>query len=367
MNNAQMNTPIPPLETLRERIDGLDEQIQDLITQRAEIASLVRQAKAQAGQQDDTFFRPEREAQVLRAVKARNSGPLPDDVLVRLFREIMSACLAHQSPLKIAFLGPEGTYSQMAAQQFFGQGILSMPENTIDAVFAEVESGVADFGVVPVENSTEGSVNNTLDMFLSSPLKICGELDMPIHHCLMRKQGGLEDIEVVYSHRQSLAQCRAWLHEHLPNAEKIAVSSNAEAARRAQLTPHAAAIAGETAASMYGLNIIVSNIEDRSDNATRFLIIGKHLLKPSGEDRTSIMAAAKDQPGALFHILKPLADAGVSMTRIESRPSKQGRWDYVFFVDLNGHAEDEPMAKALRELQRITTKLKILGSYPKSV
>ncbi|MCB1604821.1 MAG: prephenate dehydratase [Xanthomonadales bacterium] len=354
------------LSKLRDKIDGIDADIQKLISQRAKIAAKVAKTKHKA-ESGGAFYRPEREAQVLRAVKERNKGPLTDETLVRLFREIMSACLAQQKPLNIAYLGPQGTFSEMATYKYFGHSVAALPVTSIDNIFAEVEAGVADFGVVPVENSTEGAVNNTLDMFISSPLKICGELDLPIHHNLMSRFTELSEIKVVFSHRQSLAQCRGWLKENLPNAECIAVSSNAEAAKRVQYTDHSAAIAGESAAAMYGLDILHKEIEDRTDNSTRFLVIGKQIVTPSGDDKTSLLVAAKDQPGALFHILKPLTECDVSMTRIESRPSKQGKWDYVFFIDINGHVEDENVAKALRLLQRITTLFKVLGSYPKSI
>ncbi|MBL4661246.1 MAG: prephenate dehydratase [Alcanivoracaceae bacterium] len=354
------------LSKLRDEIDNIDSSIQQLISQRANIASQVAQTKAKS-ESGGAFYRPEREAQVLRAVKARNKGPLKDETLVRLFREIMSACLAQQKPLNIAYLGPAGTFSEMATYKYFGHSVSAMPVTSIDHVFAEVEAGIADFGMVPVENSTEGAVNNTLDMFLSSPLKICGELDLPIHHNLMSRAEDLNEINTIFSHRQSLAQCRGWINENMPHAECIAVSSNAEAAKRAQYTDHTAAIAGISAATMYGLTVLHKEIEDRSDNSTRFLVIGKQILVTSGDDKTSLLVAAKDQPGALFHILKPLSECGVSMTRIESRPSKRGKWDYVFFIDVDGHSEDENLAKALRLLKRITTQLKVLGSYPKSV
>lgn len=354
------------LTKLRQEIDSIDADIQQLISERAKIANHVAQTK-QASKSGGAFYRPEREAQVLRAVKARNQGPLRDETLVRLFREIMSACLAQQKPLNIAFLGPQGTFSEMATYRYFGHSVNAMPVTSINSVFAEVEAGIADFGMVPVENSTEGSVNNTLDMFLSSPLKICGELDLPIHHNLMSRSKDINEINTVFSHRQSLAQCRGWLNENIPHAECIAVSSNAEAAKRAQYTDNCAAIAGESAATMYGLKILHKEIEDRTDNSTRFLVIGKQLLVASGEDKTSLLVAAKNQPGALFHILKPLSECGVSMSRIESRPSKRGKWDYVFFIDVDGHCEGENLAKALRLLKRITTQLKVLGSYPKSV
>lgn len=354
------------LNSLRAQIDEIDSNIQSLISNRAKIANDVAQSKSKS----DTggfYYRPEREAQVLRAVKQRNKGPLTDESLIRLFKEIMSACLAQQKPLNIAFLGPEGTFSEMATYKFFGHSVRAMPESTIDRVFAEVEAGVADFGVVPIENSTEGAVNCTLDMFVGSPLKICGEIDLPIHHNLMSKQNHLKDINVVFSHRQSLAQCRSWLREHAPHIDTVAVSSNAEAARKASFNEHAAAIAGESAAVMYGLKILHSDIEDQADNATRFLVIGKQLLTKSGDDKSSLMVAGKDEPGVLFQILKPLNDHGVSMKRIESRPSKRGKWDYVFFIDVEGHVDDDNLSQAIAEMRRFTSNLKVLGSYPKSV
>jgi chorismate mutase/prephenate dehydratase len=354
------------LATLRQRIDKIDSDIQELITARAEIANDVAKSKSQS-ESGGFYYRPEREAQVLRAVKERNKGPLSDEALLRLFKEIMSACLAQQKPLNIAFLGPEGTFSEMATYKYFGHSVKSMPEETIDHVFAEVEAGAADFGVVPIENSTEGAVNNTLDMFISSPLKICGEIDLPIHHNLMSKQSHLKDINVIYSHSQSLAQCRNWLRSHAKNIETVAVNSNAEAARKASFNEHAAAIAGESAAAMYGLKILHADIEDQADNATRFLVIGKQILAKSGDDKSSLMVAGKDEPGVLFQILKPLNDFGVSMKRIESRPSKRAKWDYVFFIDVEGHVEDDNLAQAIAAMNRYTSDLKVLGSYPKSI
>ncbi len=353
------------LTQLRDQIDAIDTKIQSLIAERAGIAGQVAASKRHNKSAVD--YRPERESQGLRAVKARKQGPLSDEVLVRVFREIMSAGLAQQKPLKIAFLGPEGTFSEMATYRYFGHSVQAMPESSIDQVFTEVEAGVADFGVVPVENSTEGAVNNTLDMFMSSSLKICGEIDLPIHHYLMSKQQRLDDIKIIYSHRQTLAQCRGWLKSNAPNVETVAVSSNAEAARRAAYSDHAAAIAGQTTAALYGLHILHQQIEDQADNATRFLIIGNQLLAASGDDKTSLMIAAKDEPGLLYHILRPMNEQGVTMTRIESRPSKRKRWDYVFFIDMIGHVDDKPIAATLREIQRFTQQVKVLGSYPKSV
>ncbi|MEM9303734.1 MAG: prephenate dehydratase [Pseudomonadota bacterium] len=352
-----------PVATLRGRIDALDQEIQRLISDRARLAVEMRTAKGPQAQTVD-YYRPEREAQVLRAVVDRNDGPLKDEEMVRLFREIMSACLAQQEPLRIAFLGPEGTFSQSASIKHFGHSIKSLPLNTIEEVFSEVEAGDADFGVVPVENSTEGAVSNTLDMFIASPLRICGEVELRIHQHLLTTASSLDGIERVYSHRQSLAQCRGWLHANLPHAEKIPVASNAEAARRVRYAEDAAAIAGEAAASVYDLNILHANIEDQADNTTRFFVVGRQLLAPSGHDKTSMLLSSTDQPGLLYHLLEPLAGCGVDMTRIESRPSKTGKWDYVFFIDVEGHADEEPLGSALRRLQTVASLCKVLGSYP---
>lgn len=358
--------PTPDLAQLRSRIDGIDSDLVRLICERAEVARLVRRAKG-TDPGAVQYYRPEREAQVLRRVVERNHDGLSDEVLIRVFREIMSACLAEQEPLRIGFLGPEGTFSQMAAVKHFGHSIKPLTLATIEEVFTEVESGAADYGVVPVENTTEGAVSNTLDMFASSPLKICGEVELRVRQNLLTNAPDLKSIERVYSHRQSLAQCRGWLGSHLPHAEKIPVASNAEAARRVRFAEDAAAIAGEAAAKAYDLKILHADIEDQADNTTRFLIVGRGILAPSGHDKTSILMSSRDQPGLLFHLLQPLADAGVSMTRIESRPSRQGKWDYIFFIDVLGHADEPPLVNALKELKPITTLLKVLGSYPCSI
>ncbi len=354
------------LDKLRSEIDDIDTNVLRLISSRAQIALQVGKAKAKTGATVD-FYRPEREAQVLRRVSENNPGPLKNDEIVRLFREIMSACLAQQEPLKIAFLGPEGTFSQAAVFKQFGHSVRSLPLPTIEEVFHELEERVADFGVVPVENSTEGSVHNTLDMFLTSPIRICGEVELKITQNLLSRSGSLEQVERVYSHQQSLAQCRGWLRQHLPEAERISVSSNAEAARRVRHSPDAAAIAGESAAELYGLNILVDDIADQPDNTTRFLIIGSKRFAPSGDDKTSLLLASNDKPGALFHLLRPLSERGISMTKIESRPSKRGKWEYAYFVDVDGHADEEPLKSALNELQPIASMIKVLGSYPKSL
>lgn len=355
------------LAKIRSRIDELDEQIQAAIAERAGLAQAVARAKGNPANSLE-YYRPEREAEVLRRVVARNvDGPLSDEVLVGLYREIMSACLAQQEPLKIGYLGPEGTFTQSAVHKHFGQSVQALALGTIEDVFAEVESGVADFGVVPVENTTVGAVNNTLDMFTTSTLKICGEVELAIHQNLMSRATSLDKIERIYSHQQSLAQCRSWLHEHLPGVEKIRVSSNAEAARRVRYAEDAAAIAGSSAAHLYDLNVLAKDIEDLGDNTTRFLVLGRRILTPSGADKTSLLMSAHNKPGLLFQLLDPLAKAQLSLTRIESRPSKTGKWDYVFFVDVNGHCEEEPLKTALVELREQASLLKVLGSYPLAV
>ena len=271
------------LQVYRDRIDSIDEQIHRLLNERALVAKEVGASKTAQGVQTADFYRPEREAQVLRKAIERNQGPLRSEEVVRLFREIMSACLAQEEPLKVAFLGPEGTFSQQAVLKQFGHSVRALPMGEIREVFEEVQAGHADFGVVPIENSTEGTVNNTLDMFLSSSLKICGEVELRIHQHLMGRMQGLPSISRICSHQQSLAQCRQWLDEHLPGVERIAASSNAEAARRARDEEGTAAIAGQTAAEVYGLNLIAHDIEDRPDNTTRFLVIGRKLFDPSGK------------------------------------------------------------------------------------
>ena len=351
------------LDQLRDRIDELDEEIQRLLNERAACAQQV--AVAKRNNDDSVFYRPEREAEILRRVRERNKGPISGDEIVRLFREIMSACLALEQPLAIAYLGPEGTYTQTAAQKHFGHSVSLKPLAAIDEIFREVEAGSADYGVVPVENSTEGAINHTLDMFIRSPLKICGDVELQIHHQLLASADDLERINSVRAHQQALAQCREWLDTNLPGVERLAVSSNAEAARLAHADASVAAIAGDAAAEMYDLNILASNIEDDPNNTTRFLVVGRQAVGPSGNDMTSLMVAVHNKAGALYSLLEPIARHGVSMTKIESRPSRISKWDYVFFVDVEGHVEDENVAAALKELQTEATLLKVLGSYPR--
>ena len=353
------------LDRIRAQIDALDAQLQELLNQRARFAQEVAQVKRDTGDQNH-FYRPEREAQVLQEIKDRNQGPLSDEEMARLFREIMSACLALEQPLAIAFLGPEGTFTQAAARKHFGHSVTTVPLSTIDEVFREVASGAAHYGVVPVENSTEGVVSHTLDMFMQSQLKICGEVQLRIHHLLL-SNSSMDEVQQVYSHQQSLAQCREWLDRHLPNAERIAVSSNAEAARRVRDKAGAAAIAGEAAAEIYGLEVLAHNIEDEPDNTTRFLVIGDHVVPHSGRDKTSLLVSAQNRAGALYGLLTPFVQHGISLTRIESRPSRRGMWEYVFFVDIEGHVDDPVVADALAALSAQASVCKVLGSYPQAV
>ncbi len=356
----------PDLAQVRAQIDGIDQQIQRLIAERAQWAHQVGKAKGKLAAAVD-YYRPEREAQVLRRVVDRNDGPLSDDELVRLFREIMSACLAQQEPLKIGYLGPEGTFSQQAVYKHFGHSAYGLPLASIEEVFEDVAAGNADFGVVPVENSGQGTLQVTLDMFLTSPLRICGEVELRVHQHLLSRSGHLEDVERVFAHPQALAQCGAWLRRNLPNAEKIPVSSNAEGARRARNADDAAAVAGESAGLVYGLKRIAGPIEDRSDNTTRFLVIGRQSFPPSGNDRTSLLVFIRDRPGALYGVLEPLARRGISMNRIESRPEHGHRWQYAFFIDVTGHCEEAPLKDALAEIAVQGDAVRVLGSYPVAI
>ena len=354
------------LGEVRAQIDALDAKIQALISDRARLAAAVRESKGSLEHAVD-YYRPEREAEVLRAVRERNEGPISDAEMLRLFREIMSVCLAQQEPLKIAYLGPEGTFTQQAVNRHFGHSVQTLGVGSIDDVFGQVETTDADFGVVPVENSNQGIVSHTLDRFVESDLKICGEIQMAIHHNLLTQAKGLSGIERLYSYQQSLSQCKTWIRQHLPAVECISVSSNAEAARRVRNSPDAAAISSQSAAQIYGLPILFARIEDEPDNATRFLVIGRQLLSPSGDDKTSLLLAGDEGPGALHSLLDPLARHSLNMSRIESRPSSVAAWSYVFFIDVEGHAETEPLKTALAEMQNVSSLTRVLGSYPKAI
>ncbi len=349
------------LQELRAKIDQLDLEILRLLNERAGHAHEAGLVK------NGAVYRPEREAQVLRRLIESNPGPLQTEHVLGIFREIMSACMALEKPLIIAFLGPSGTFTEAAAHKHWGQAAHTQACSSIDEVFAEVESGRADFGTVPVENSTEGTINKTLDLLLQTPLKICGEVQLRVHQLLMSKHTDIKKITKVYSHMQSLAQCHAWLSLHLPHVERVAVASNAQAAKMAAEEENAAAIAGEKAATVYGLSVLTSNIEDEPNNTTRFLIVGNQEIEPSGKDKTSLVMSAENRPGAVHDLLLPLAEHQVSMTKFESRPARSGLWEYIFFVDIEGHQREARIAQALDALRPKTTFLKILGSYPIAV
>ena len=354
-----------PLAEIRKRIDEIDKSIQQLVSERGSCAAQVARVKQQQGETGH-FYRPEREAQVLRAVMERNTGPLTDEAIAGIFREIMAACLAHEKPLKVAFLGPEGTYTHSAAVKHFGSLIETQPVESIEEVFRVVEADAANFGVVPVENSSAGVINHTLDLFMKSSLTISGEVALRIRHNLLSKLASLEKIDRVYAHQQSLSQCNQWLDKHLPHAERIAMSSNAQAVLHAR-DNNAASIGGVMAADLYDMPILEADIEDEPDNTTRFAVIGQHTSPPSGDDRTSLLVFVHNKPGSLFALLKPLANRGISMSNIESRPSRRGVWDYVFFIDIDGHRDDDIIKQAIAEIEKASAMVTILGSYPKAV
>lgn len=355
------------LQIIRDEIDSTDLQIQALLNKRTAMAEEVARIKIANGEQNGDFYRPDREAMVLRKIMERNEGPLDAKEMARLFREIMSACLAAEKPLQVAYLGPEGSFTQAAALKQFGGSVELHSMSTIADVFHAVETGAANYGIVPVENSTEGMVTHTLDRFINSPLKINGEVSLRIHHYLLSKSTELADVKEVYAHPQALAQCRKWLAEHLPECTLVAVNSNSEAAKIVANQESAAAIAANRAAEIYDLSVVASNIEDEADNTTRFLVIGNQDVGPSGMDKTALLVSTKNKPGALQILLKPLADSGISMTRIESRPSRKGVWEYVFFIDIEGHCQDKAVAEALVLLEQESSMCRVLGSYPKAV
>ncbi|MDR0996900.1 MAG: prephenate dehydratase [Zoogloeaceae bacterium] len=352
------------LSGLRAQIDAIDDQILELLNRRAKVAQAVGETKRAQGMTGPAF-RPEREAQVLRRVADQNPGPLPARTVAFFFREIMSACLALETPLAIAYLGPEGTFSEAAAMKQFGHAANLLPQASIDDVFRAVEAGHADFAVVPVENSSEGAVGRTLDLLVSTSLVVCGEVLVRIHQNLLSRTEDLAQVEKVYAHAQSLAQCHEWLNRHLPGASRLPVASNAHAAQLAAGDPGAAAIASLAASERYQLPVRFANIEDDPENTTRFVALGKQRVAPSGHDKTSLILSAPNVSGSLYELLAPLAEAGVSMTRLESRPARQGGlWEYVYFVDLEGHENDAAVQKALSGLKQKSAWLKSLGSYP---
>lgn len=354
------------LGAVRNEIDAIDGQLLDLLNRRARCAQKVGEIKAKHGEAG-FIYRPEREAQVLRRVREMNPGPLSNENVTWLFREVMSACLSLEQPLSVAFLGPLGSFTGSAATKHFGHAARLLPQVSIDDVFREVEAGHAHYAVVPVENSTEGAVGRSMDLLFATPLRVCGEVVLRIHQNLMTRETALDGVTKVYSHAQSLAQCHEWLNRNLPNVPRISVASNSQAAELAMQEDGAAAIAGEAAAERFSVPILVANIEDEPNNTTRFLVLGRHDAGLSGRDKTSLIMSAPNRTGSLHGLLLPLAEAGVSMTRLESRPARHTLWEYVFFVDIDGHRDEPKVARALAELQQEAAYLKVLGSYPAAV
>ncbi|HNJ36659.1 MAG TPA: prephenate dehydratase [Nitrosomonas sp.] len=350
------------LNQLRAKIDAIDNELLELMNARAKLAQAVGHQKGNA-----VTYRPEREAQVLSRLQQLNAGPLSNERITALFTEIISACRAMEAPLTIAYLGPPGTFSEEAVSKRFGHAVVTIACHSIDDVFRQVESGSAHYGVVPVENSTEGAVGRTMDLLVQTPLVVCGEIELPVHHCLMAKHSDLTQIQKIYSHPQSFGQCIGWLNHQsaqLKSVAQINVASNADAARLAASDPHAAAIASSKAAEIFELTICARNIEDDPNNTTRFLVMGSQRVPVSGKDKTSLAISTHDRPGAVYELLAPLAKYQVSMSRFESRPSRKGLWEYMFFIDLEGHQDNNNIASAIGELRDKATFLKILGSYP---
>ncbi|HAT33507.1 MAG TPA: chorismate mutase [Janthinobacterium sp.] len=352
------------LKPLREQIDAIDAQILDLLSRRARLAQEVGHVKAETMA---PVFRPEREAQVLRGVAERNPGPMGDGEVQTIFREIMSACRSLEKRVTVAYLGPVGTFTEQAVYQHFGSAVEAVPCASLDEVFRAAEAGTADFGVAPIENSSEGAVNRTLDLLLQTSLTISGEVAIQVHHSLMTKSGTMDGVRVICAHAQALAQCQAWLNTHYPNVERRAVASNAEAARMAGEQPEVAAIASEMAGQRYQLGVVQAHVQDDAHNRTRFAVVGHLQTTPSGIDQTSLVLAVPNKAGAVYQLLAPLAKHGVSMTRFESRPARMGSWEYYFYVDVEGHAQDAAVAQALAELKNNAAFFKVLGSYPVSL
>jgi chorismate mutase / prephenate dehydratase len=358
----------PELLALRERIDAVDREMLDLLNRRAALALEVGELKKSEG---SVVFRPEREAQVIDGLKLSNSGPLRSDSVAPIWREIMSACRSLESPMRVAYLGPAGTFSEEAALGFFGSSIVRVPCGSFDEVFRLTSAGAADFGVVPIENSTEGGVARALDLFLHTPLFIIGETSLFVRHNLLRKADSRNDIQAVLAHPQALAQCHEWLSTHMPGVERRPVSSNAEGARLASLDATLAGIASERAAGEFGLHVVARAIQDDPNNRTRFVIVAHPQQHPapkaSGHDCTSLVVSVSNKPGAVHDLLVPLKTHGVSMTRFESRPARSGQWEYYFYIDVDGHPDDPRIAAALRELRAACAFFKVLGSYPVDV
>jgi chorismate mutase/prephenate dehydratase len=349
------------LNKLRDDIDKIDIKLLDLISKRAFIAQEVGKLK-----NDGVIYRPEREAQVLLRLLKNNNGPLSNESITNIFKSVISNCRALEKKLSVSFLGPLGTFSEEATIRHFGENIETIPTDSIDQVFNHVQSGIAHYGVVPVENSTEGAISRTLDLLLTQDLKICGEIILPVHHFFLSKNNKLKQIKTIYAHGQSLAQCHDWLMNNAADIKKVAVMSNAEGAKLASKEKNTAAIASNRAADLFNLKMLFENIEDEQNNSTRFLVLSSQDVKPSNNDKTSLVIATKNKPGAIAELVAPFAKNKVSMTKLESRPSRIGMWEYVFFIDIEGHQTHKSVKAALAVIESKASFMKILGSYPKN-
>ena len=365
MGKVEKNDNAVPVELnkLRDRITDIDRKIIELLEERATLVKKVGELKRKHGL---PFYSPDREKKIYKMIEENSSGDFPVKSLKNIFREIMSASIKLEEPLTISYLGPEATFTHQAAIERFGLSLHYLAEESIEDVFMDVEHDRADFGVVPIENSIEGVVHYTLDMFVNSSVKIVSEIYIDIKHNLLSKARSLEEIKAIYSHPNALGQCKGWIKKHLPNVPLYETVSTAKAARIAEKDPTAAAIASLAASKIYNLNVLASGIEDKTNNTTRFLVIGRQIPKPTGDDKTSFMFSIKDRVGALYEILSPFYKNKINLTRIESRPSRQKSWSYIFYVDVEGHIENEKLKKALEEVEKLTVFLKILGSYPKA-
>ena len=352
------------IKDLRQKIDSVDEQIFRLLNERAEIVLDVGKMKSEAR---SNFYDPKREAEVLHRLTSKNAGPFPDHAISSVFHEIISACRSLEIKLDVVYLGPEATNTHMACLDHFGSSIRAVPREGIPEVFEAVERGEASYGVVPIENTTEGSVSRTLDMLIESDVRIFGEIVMRISHDLLSQNGRPEDIRKIYSHSQALGQCRKWLRKNYPSASLIETVSTAKAAQMAAGDPDAAAIASSLAARLYGLRVVRSQIEDYFHNYTRFLVLSRRDAERTGKDKTSILFSISHVPGTLYQVLKHFSDGGINLTKIESRPVRDRAWEYVFFIDFEGHVKDEPIIKLLEELETKALFLKRLGSYPRDL
>jgi len=352
------------IKSFRQGIERVDEEILRLLNERARIVQEVGRVKAESNM--DPYV-PQREEQILQRLKMKNPGPFPEHAIPPVFREIISACRSLETELTVVFLGPAGTHTHLACIKHFGTSVRVLPKENIQAIFEAVEGEKADFGVVPIENSTEGSVDQTLDLFIDSRVKICGEILLKVSHDLLSQTGKPEDLQMITSHPQALGQCRQWLGQHYPRLPRVEAVSTAKAAERAAEDRTVGAIATSLAGRLYDLRVIASEIEDHAHNYTRFLVLGRKICGPAGRDKTSVLFLISHVPGSLYGALEAFSRKGVNLTKIESRPIKGTPWEYIFFVDFEGHAQDPPIVEVMTELQKYTLFMKLLGSYPRSL